>query len=210
MGAVRWLTDALFPRFCVRCEREGDTLCRACDERTAFTPVLGDVPEGVPLDALTCAGPYGDPTLRRLIGAWKFGGDAQAREAVMRRVRAALGTSSGIPVDAVAWVPLHEKRRRSRGFDQAAEVAAEVASALGVPCRKLLSRAVHTAPRSLVGREDRKAGDLEGAFEPVGAVPARVLLCDDVFTSGATMAAAAKALKAAGAGEVHGFAVARG
>ncbi|TAK03994.1 ComF family protein [Patescibacteria group bacterium] len=207
---IRWLIDALFPRFCVRCKAEGATICRTCDEAVTFSPVPGDVPQQAPLDGLLCAGPYVDPTLRRLIGAWKFGGDGQGREAVMKQVRAALETASELPVDAVAWVPLHEKRLRSRGFDQAREVAEEAARALCVPCVPLLSRSVHTRPRSLVGRADRKAGDLDGIFEAAGAMPARVLLCDDVFTSGATMGAAAHALKAAGAREVRGFAVARG
>jgi predicted amidophosphoribosyltransferase len=61
-----------------------------------------------------------------------------------------------------------------------------------------------------VGRSERKLGDLDGAFRARAASPARVLLCDDVFTSGATLDAAAKCLKQAGAAEVWGFTIAKG
>ncbi|OGL66897.1 hypothetical protein A2856_00110 [Candidatus Uhrbacteria bacterium RIFCSPHIGHO2_01_FULL_63_20] len=208
--ALEWMLDALFPRFCVRCEREGATLCSECDEAFLPTPSHETAPIAS-LATLTTGGPYGDPTMRRLIGAWKYDGDAQAAAAIAKRVRRALYATAPHVVDAVTWVPLSAERFRAREFDQAEAIALAAGETLGVPCLPLLKRTLHTPPRSRVGRTDRRFGDLDGVFEVADPrMLSRILLCDDVFTSGATMAAAARTLRDAGAKEIHGFAVAKG
>jgi predicted amidophosphoribosyltransferase len=101
----------------------------------------------------------------------------------------------------VTWVPLGRGRRRKRGFDQAQALATVVAGALGWPIRRLLVRAVETAPQARrMGAERRLA--LQGAFRPVGPSPPRVLLVDDVLTTGWTAATCAETLRSGGASEV--------
>jgi predicted amidophosphoribosyltransferase len=107
-------------------------------------------------------------------------------------------------------VPLHEVRKRQRGFDQAEVIAQEVGKLYCVPVVPLLERVRKTAPQAR--REARQVGEMDEVFAVVSGieVPKFVLLCDDVFTSGATMDAAARVLKEAGAQMVWGFVLGKG
>jgi ComF family protein len=107
-------------------------------------------------------------------------------------------SAAHLGADAVTWVPLSRRRRRRRGFDQAEVLAREVAARLKLPVRAMLLRARDTpAQARLSGPERRRA--LADAFRPRGEdpPPGRVLLVDDVLTTGATAAACARALKEA-------------
>ena len=112
-------------------------------------------------------------------------------------------------VDAVVPVPLHWRRRRSRGYDQAALLARPVAKSIGVPSLLHGLRRVRNTPRQVDLPHGERQRNIAGAFSPwrlrgVG----RVLLVDDVRTTGATLQAASKALKAGGVSEVHTFVLA--
>lgn len=107
-------------------------------------------------------------------------------------------------------VPLHPKRKRERGFDQAALLAAGVASLCGMELGEgWLERTRWTEPQAHLGRRARLA-NIEGAFRAGAAVAGRrVLVLDDVMTTGATLAACAHALRAAGAKAVYALTFAR-
>jgi predicted amidophosphoribosyltransferase len=108
-------------------------------------------------------------------------------------------------VDVVTWAPTSAARRRERGFDQARLLARAVARRLHRPCRSLLTRQPGPAQTGRP-RRDRLAGP---TFTIARNPPCRVLVVDDVVTTGATLIAAARVLKAAGAREVKGAAAAR-
>lgn len=139
-----------------------------------------------------------------LIRAMKYGND--------RRVARSLGVALAADVrergdayDVVTWAPTTDLRRRRRGFDQSESVARVVAAELGVPCRRLLRRRGSVSQTGR-GRAQRLADgpDFVARDVPAGM---RVLVVDDVVTTGATLRAAAHALSAVGA-EVNTVAVA--
>ncbi len=156
------------------------------------------VPPG--LDSCTALLLYEGGT-RRLITALKY----RNRRSGLPRLATALAALALPTVDEVVWAPTSDERRRSRGFDQAELLARAVGRRLRLPCRRALRRvsAVAQTGRSLAAR-------LEGpAFAAIGTPRARVLLIDDVITTGATLSAAARALRGAGVSQVHGLVLAR-
>lgn len=116
-------------------------------------------------------------------------------------------------VDLVTWAPLSKKRLRRRGYDQARLLAEGVAERLGVPAVPLLEKVRNTRPQSrLIGMKRRRANVArayrlleEGAAQCAGR---RVLLVDDVITTGSTMGECAQLLKKAGAVLVVGMGLA--
>jgi predicted amidophosphoribosyltransferase len=108
-------------------------------------------------------------------------------------------------IDVVTWAPTSAARRRERGFDQARLLARAVARRLHRPCRSLLAR-TPGPPQTGRPRAERVGGP---NFTTTRNAPGRVLVVDDVVTTGATMIAAARALKAAGARQVQAAAGAR-
>jgi ComF family protein len=106
--------------------------------------------------------------------------------------------------DLVVPVPLNWRRRLARGYNQAEQIARPLAARLGLPCVPALSRRRATPPQSLLGRDERLV-NLRKAFrapKPERVRGLHVLLVDDVATTGATLDAAAEALKRAGAAAV--------
>lgn len=113
--------------------------------------------------------------------------------------------------DCLIPVPVHKKRLRERGFNQAEELAVRLSRRWEIPTESLLVRCKQTLPQRELDPAER-AKNLHGAFavrqERVGApenagFPANVLLIDDIYTTGATIEACARVLKAAGAKQVY-------
>jgi len=107
--------------------------------------------------------------------------------------------------DFITWAPVSKKRRRKRGYDQGELLAVETASYLDKPCVSTLQKTKDTAPlSSLGGRVQRRAAIADAYIVPQGSQVSgkRILLIDDVFTTGATMSECARCLLLAGAKEV--------
>jgi len=109
-----------------------------------------------------------------------------------------------LTVDLVVPVSLHPARRRQRGYDQARLLARGTARGLGRPCEDVLRRVRRTAQQAMLAPEERRQ-NVAGAFEARSRLDGRrIVLIDDVFTTGATMQSAADAAKEAGADWVGG------
>ncbi len=179
------------------------TRCAACDERSSGEPFCSHCelllePADEPFAVYEYGGPVADAIQR-----FKYDGRVELASPLGSRMAQETARWDG-RVDAVVPVPLHWRRRRRRGYDQAALLARPVARALGVPCRvRGLRRVRNTPPQVELSHADR-ARNIEGAFSPHRLRGARrVLLIDDVRTTGATLRAATRALRQAGVDEVH-------
>jgi ComF family protein len=152
--------------------------------------------------------------LRKLIHLFKFEGVRTLQRPLGALLAQALPRESGF--DAIVPMPLHWLRRWHRGFNQSELLAREIARKWNVPVCALVRRKKATAPQAgLTSAERRK--NVEGAFEvgkgevgkPARLKGMRLLLIDDVLTTGATASACARALKRAGAAQVTFLALAR-
>ena len=114
------------------------------------------------------------------------------------------------PTDLIVPVPLHPERLAERGFNQAGELATYLSGATGRPVDIGLLRRVHDGVHQQGSGRGQRVRNVKGVFRVTGRhLPRRVLLVDDVMTTGATLREASRALRTAGIGEVHVLAVAR-
>lgn len=112
-------------------------------------------------------------------------------------------------IDAIAPVPLHRSRLRTRGYNQSLELARPLARRLGLPLYRGIERVRATPPQTGMSRAQRRR-NMNNAFEANAAVAGlRVAIIDDVMTSGATVEAVARCLRESGATSVEVWVVAR-
>jgi ComF family protein len=152
---------------------------------------------------------YAGPA-RAVVTALKFRGALRIASAMAAQV-CANAPSGWLVASALVPVPLHPARRRKRGFNQAERLATAIAHRTGVPVVDCLSRAGPRATQMGRGRAARLTG-IAGTVTihpEARAPPGRLLLIDDVMTTGATLAACATALETAGATEIAAVTYAR-
>jgi predicted amidophosphoribosyltransferase len=231
-----WTEAALhlvLPRACVHCREDlpfGDygPLCARCSAALPPAPDPGCVRCGAWLGVRrdfcgACAGRLFSCRIIRaacahrgpaaaLVHAFKFRGLPDAARAAGRALAADLKRRPELRgADAVAAVPLHARRARERGYNQAELIAREVAAAAGLPLLDALERRRGGGPSWRLGRAGRRE-ELAGAFaaRPEADVRGlRLLVVDDVCATSTTLEECAKALRAAGAADVRGCAFAR-
>jgi ComF family protein len=210
--------DVALPATCIGCGAEGPPICGGCvpalDSRLASPAGVaiglpGDVPE--PLLQLDWCAPF-HGVVRAALHAIKYQGEQRLAEPLGRAV-ARRWAAVGVGAEMVMHVPVHRDRERQRGYDQAELIARHAAEDLGLPFAPVLTRARATTAQFDLDRRDR-ARNVRDAFvvDPSAGTIVRdrwVLLVDDVVTTGATLAACATALEAAGALGVSGITVAR-
>jgi predicted amidophosphoribosyltransferase len=205
------LLDAVFPKCCAGCGEGPWPFCDRCrGEIVAFGPpwcARCSAPAARPVQ--TCRHCPPEPIVaarspflfegpvRRAVHRLKFAGWRPVAEAL----GTAMARSCDLEADAITWVPLSRRRKAARGFDQARSLARAVAPRLGLPLVPLLRRTADAGPQARRGGDERRRAMLD-AFVGTGAAPARVLLVDDVLTTGATAAECAAALARIGASEV--------
>lgn len=221
------LLDGLLPPRCASCHRPGFRWCPACQAAApGLQPPLCHTcgEPRLQADRHACRACRAHPPAFDQAAAWgTYGGTLQAaiqqfkfrRNTGLALVFAALLAETvqarGWPVDFILPIPLGAARRRERGYNQAALLARPLAAHLG--CRydgRTLQRRRETRPQVGLSRAERRA-NVAGAFSArAGQLTGRTLLVvDDVMTSGATLDAAAQALRAAGAAAVYALTIGR-
>lgn len=229
---IKNFIDALFPVFCVKCGKEGEWWCGDCLVKENFVgiygcPVCAKVGDGRP--CVLCAR---QSFLNGITAVFSYQENNSAATLIKNlKYRLAENAAEVFPliwdkflVDkdfsllngaVLVPVPLHKKRFNERGFNQAFLIANSLAVALKkagiatVVDDNCLKRHRYTMPQARLNKEERK-NSIGGAFTCLyEKAPEKILLVDDVFTTGATMQECAKILKKHGAKYVWGFALAR-
>ena len=216
MGLRQWVLDLFFPPRCVFCRdvllQKGAYFCSACGDSLPFCPdeavsQAGDF-------YVCCVTPlFYEGLVTDSIHRYKFQNARGYRRTYGALVAACVSEHIGSAYDLITWAPVSQKRLRKRGYDQAEILAKEVALYLDKPFVSVLRKSRHAPPQSSLtgGREARQA-NIAGAYEvpDVSLVAGkRVLLVDDVLTTGSTLSECGRMLLLAGAREVSCAALAR-
>ena len=229
-----FLIDILFPRFCLSCGKEGVWLCQDCmnileTRDVASCPVClrrvidfrtcPSCKNKTNLSGLFWALSYEKPLVKKIIHQYKYG--PLIRELAMPLANIIISHLLLVETDknnflndfVLVPLPLHNKRKKWRGFDQALELSKEIGNYFDMPVLdNVLIRQKETPPQAELGKEDR-AENIKNAFSCQNQnliKNKKIFLVDDVYTTGATMKEATKTLKQNGAKEVWGLVIARG
>jgi ComF family protein len=224
------IKDAVFPRFCLICCEEGSLLCGICrSDWTAHAPKTVcsacESPSAFGAYCMTCRGDdmpsgkissfhYGDPVVRGLLRAWKYHYDMQGFEILKDAIplEPLRDLIEAKKIDTIVPLPLHVRKACRRGFDQAEMIATYLGDRLDLPVKRFLARSIYTKTQAEQQIADRKHSMVKSPFILTNKEykNERVLLVDDVWTTGATASAAARTLLEGGVEEVWVYAVAEG
>ena len=203
-GWLNRLADLFFPPKCVFCRRllrEGETgFCRGCRQKLpwAADPVF----HGPFFDAGVAPLRY-EAMARDSLLRYKFGGMYRYADVYGALLAVSIAAELEGPFDFVTWVPVSRKRKRRRGYDQAQLLAAAAAERLGLPLRAVLEKTIHTPPQSGLQEADQRRANVLGAYRATEDLSGcRILLIDDVVTTGATLSECAGVLRQSGAADV--------
>ena len=203
------LLELAYPRraTCMGCDSAAGFprpwLCEECRQALADRWVgAGDPPPGGVIDGAAYGYMYSGPAVE-LVHNLKYRGVWRLGEPMGRQMARAMEALSPLPVDCAVAVPMHPRRLRKRGYNHAGVLAEQAAGRLGLPVLPALSRIRNTRQQAQLD-DAQRLRNLEGAFALTGDVAGRrVLLVDDVCTTGATANACARTLLEGGAATVY-------
>ena len=196
----------IFPPKCVLCARfltpQETDLCHDC--RQNADPFPGNKTK-IPFIAHWTALWYYKDNVRASIHRFKFGNRRHYAGVYGRLLALRLIESNFAQVDLVTWVPVSTLRKFRRGYDQSRLLAQALGKELSLPVFRVLKKVRHTPPQSTLGHAPQRRANVLGAYritDPSKVAGKRILLLDDVVTTGATASECAKVLLTAGAKEV--------
>lgn len=213
MGFISGIVDILFPGRCIFCHKflsgSEKKICHRCEQGLPYVGedelINGEFFSG-------CASPlYYDGHVRESILRFKFKGRDEYAGYYGRLIADCVRRDLSGKYDIITWVPLSRERKKSRGYDQAMLICMAAALELDDVAVELLKKVVDAPAQSSLGESERRANIL-GAYEAADEElieGRRVLLVDDVVTTGSTLSECARVLLDAGAVSVVCAALAR-
>ena len=232
---LRSIASLFYPPYCVICAADVEFdyyLCDSCREkapriRAPFCATCSEPFSGAITDTFTCANCAhrslhfeaavavyrSRGIVRRLVHQFKYGHQQHLRHPIAEWLWETLSDPRlrGRHFDTIVPVPLHPARERERGFNQAALLAELLSKRTGIPLRNLLLRVRYTTTQTAYDRQERME-NLKDAFclrKNADVRGSRMLLVDDVLTTGSTVSECARILKEGGALSVHAATAAR-
>lgn len=232
--AKEFILDIIFPKYCINCGKEGGYLCPDCFSLIdifeqqycpfCFPPKI--VFEGKTcisckkfkkLNGLYCAASYDSFIVKKLINQFKYGPHIKELSKPLASLiinhLMNLNKLSTFNNFSLIPVPLHKKKLRQRGFNQAQELAKELSETLKIPIINNVLIKIKQTPAQMELKKEEREKNIRGVFscqKPDLIRDKKILLVDDVLTTGSTMEECTRALKGAGAKEVWGIVAARG
>ncbi|MBS1402170.1 MAG: ComF family protein [Oscillospiraceae bacterium] len=208
------LLDLLYPPRCAFCHRlvasSAVTICEACRKNLPYTENRAQQKMNF---VAACVSPlYYENDVRQSLLRYKFHGATGYASVYAPLVADCIRTQLDKEFDLITWVPLSRKRLRRRGYDQARLLAEAVAEALGTAAVGTLKKVQHTAAQSQTGSAEKRRANISGAYRvpaPAQIADKRILLIDDIVTTGSTLSECARTLGLAGAEQVVCATVAR-
>ncbi len=202
----------LFPPKCVHCGKLlADNETDLCTHCRANAPVFEKSNFRISFVANWTAVWYYNDNVRNGILRFKFSKRRSYANAYGRYLAMKLMTIGKTDFDLLTWVTTGRKRKRKRGYDHAELIARSVAKELGVEAIRVLKKIRNTAPQSTFSTAAQRRANILGAYkvsDPRLVANKRILVIDDIITTGATASECAKTLLTAGAKEVRFAAVA--
>ena len=203
----RALLDFFFPPKCAFCgavmDREGDGICPAC---RASLPRTGEKTQSFRFIKRATAPYYYEGRVRDGLLRYKFSGARGRGRAFGREIGQDLLERDLPKPDLLTWVPLSPQRERKRGYDQARILAENAGAALGLAPVRLLRKVRHVSPQSRITAPEERKANISGCYEvtdPEAVKGKRILIIDDIITTGSTVSECARMLLLAGAEEVN-------
>lgn len=201
-----WILHIFFPPKCVLCKRvlskEETDLCKACRENQ---PEYGVHKIKLSFLAQWTGLWYYKDDVRTSILRYKFYGRRSYASAYGRLLAMKIQKEGWDDTDILTWIPISRQRKRSRGYDQSELLAKALAEELGWELTPTLRKIRNTRPQSTMGGAPQRRANILGAYQVIDpdlVRDKRILLVDDIITTGATASEAARMLLTAGAKEV--------
>ena len=213
MKILDYLMDLFFPPRCCFCHNltpSGVSVCAHCRKTLPYTDGTGQERKLEHIEK--CVSPlWYENTVRDSLLRYKFQ-SVSVYAQIYGDFMAKCIDENGISCDSITWVPLSRWRKWRRGYDQAELLAREISQRTGLPCECMLRKIRNTRAQSGIHSADERRKNVKGKYRPVSPESIRerrVLLVDDIVTTGSTLSECASVLKAAGAKSVCAVTVAR-
>lgn len=202
--------NLLFPPKCPFCGKVQDVpgICPDCEKDLPWIPGAEALREGP--GGLRCAGAvWYEKTVRDALLRLKFQGASEIAEPLGELIARCAAEQFGGEFDTVTWVPVSKKRLRKRGYDQSELLARSACRFWDIQPVRLLEKKVDNPAQSGIHDGAARRANVLGVYEAVGDVAGkRILLIDDICTTGATLIECTRVLEDAGAEQVVCVAVA--
>lgn len=223
--------ELIFPSSCAGCDNFGPLLCEDClpkigapenicifcGDKTLYGKTCYQCQTKNSLAGVISVGKYQNAILRNAVHALKFSGVKKIAEPLGDMLAKSISQtlSNSLPEFTLVPLPLHAIRKRERGFNQAELLTQKIAEKLSLQHRELLIRTRATKPQAKIDHktENLRKENVAKAFalNPViEHTPEKIIIIDDVATSGATLEEAAKILRLSGVKEIWGAVICRG